>query len=29
VRQVIDLNGTTHIEIRYSYVDVAAPAGAK
>jgi hypothetical protein len=29
VRQVIDLNGTTHIEIRYSYVNVAAPTGAK
>lgn len=29
VRQVIDLNGTIHIEIRYSYVNVAAPTGAK
>jgi hypothetical protein len=29
VRQVIDINGTTHIEVRYSYANVAAPTGAK
>jgi hypothetical protein len=29
VRQVIDIDGTTHIETRYSYTNVAAPSGAK
>jgi len=29
VRQVIDIGGITHMEIRYSYTNVVAPAGVK